>query len=82
MVPEHISQEVSEDAGGDARRVGTQQDTQRLATEHLPAEVKHSRQVAFQLPDLAFTAAAKRGRVQHNGIILVATADFAGEKFR
>ena len=43
MVPEHISQEVSEDAGGDARRVGTQQDTLRLATEYLPAEVKHSR---------------------------------------
>ena len=79
-MPEHISQEVRQDTGGDARRVGAQQDTQRLTAEDLPAEVKHSRQVTFQLPDLAFTAAAKRGWVQHNGIICVATTDFAGEK--
>src|SRR5215475_12736413 len=62
--------------------MGTQQYTQRFVTEHLAAKVKDSRQVALQLPDLAFTAAAKRGRIQHDSIILVATAHFTGEKFR
>jgi hypothetical protein len=40
VVPEHISQEVGKDEWSDARRMGTQQDTQWLVTEHLAAEVK------------------------------------------
>jgi hypothetical protein len=63
VVLEHISQEVGEDYRSDARRVGTQQDTQRLVTQHVTAKIKDGGQVALQLPDLAFTAAAKRGRI-------------------